>query len=53
MKLLNGDLGALKSNNFLPTKSTTIKSTKHPVSINCSVFELSFKDFVAPVGAES
>ena len=52
MKLLNRDLGALKPKNFLPSKSTTMKSATHPVSINRSVFELSFKDFVTPVGAE-
>jgi len=52
MKLLNRDLGALKPKNFLPSKSTTMKSAAHPVSINRSVFELSFKDLVTPVGAE-
>ena len=52
LKLLSRDLGALKSKNFLPSKSTTMKSAAHPVSINRSVFELSFKDFTAPVGAE-
>ncbi len=52
MKLLNRDLGALKSKYFLPSKSKTRKSAAHPVSINRSVFKLSFKDFVELVGAE-
>ena len=52
MKLLNRELGALKFKNFLPNKSTIMKSAVHPESINRSVFELSFKEFVATVGAE-
>jgi hypothetical protein len=52
MKLLNRDLGALKSKNFLPSKSTMMKSATHPVSINRSVFELFAKDFVAAIEAE-
>jgi hypothetical protein len=52
MKLRNRALGVFKSKNFLPSKSTTMKSAAHPVSINRSVFELSFKDFVAVIGAE-
>ncbi|MEY3180959.1 MAG: hypothetical protein RL583_119 [Actinomycetota bacterium] len=52
MKLFNRDLGALKSKNFLANKSTTMKSAAHPVSTNCSVLELTFRDFVAAIGTE-
>ena len=46
------DLGALKSKKFLPNKSTTMKSAAHPVSINRSVLEATFRVFVVAIGAE-
>ena len=53
MKLFKRDLGALKSNNFLPSKSTTMKSATHPLSINRSLLEATFSGFVAAVAIES
>lgn len=52
MTLPKRDLGARKSKDFLPNKSTTMNSAAHPVSINRLVFALLFNDFVAVVGAE-
>ena len=52
MKLLNWDLGALKSKNFLPNKSTTMKSAAHPESISRSVLEETFRELVTIVAAE-
>ena len=53
INLFKADLGALKSKNFLPNKSTTMKSAAHPVSINRSVSELTFREFIAAVEADS
>ena len=52
MKLLNRDLGALKSKNFLPNKSTTMKSAAHPVLTIRSVLEETFRECVTTVVAE-
>ena len=52
MKLLNRDLGALKSKNFLPNKSTTMKSAAHPVLTSRSVLEETSKELLTIVVAE-
>jgi hypothetical protein len=52
INLIEGELGDFKFNSFRPKKSTAMKSATHPVSINRSETELTYKDFVEAVGAE-
>jgi len=53
INLFKGKPGAFRFVNFLPNRSTKMKSAAHPVSINRPVVEATFRGFATRFDTES